>query len=197
VTSQLVHEYGPYTLYDLDALPEDGKRYELADVWLTELSATPWHDNAADRLKGILKVAARRSGADVYVAGGPNDISTPAGIRKPDVFVVPKDVARDAISRKVRTYYGSDLLLVAEVVSPRSGSERTDRVAKVREYAQAGIPCYWIVELDPAPKVTVLALHGDTYAVSTEVRAGHVLSLDEPYTISFDPELLNDLDDLE
>ena len=27
----VVHEYGPYTLYDLDALPEDGKRYELAD----------------------------------------------------------------------------------------------------------------------------------------------------------------------
>jgi hypothetical protein len=26
--------------------------------------------------------------------GGPNDVSTPAGIRKPDVFVVPKDVAR-------------------------------------------------------------------------------------------------------
>ena len=65
------------------------------------------------------------------------------------MFVVPKDVARSAISRKVRTYYGSELLLVAEVVSPRSGSERTDRVQKVREYAQAGIPTYWIVELDP------------------------------------------------
>ncbi|HEY6788265.1 MAG TPA: Uma2 family endonuclease [Trebonia sp.] len=75
---------------------------------------------------------------------------------------------RSAISRKVRTYYGSDLLLVAEVVSPRSGSERTDRVQKVREYAQAGIPAYWIVELDPEPKVTVLVLSGDTYLRRTE-----------------------------
>jgi Uma2 family endonuclease len=194
VSSPVVHEYGPYTLYDLDALPEDGKRYELADGWLTELSPSPWHDNAADRLKEILKSAARQSGADVYVAGGPNDVSTPAGIRKPDVFVVPKDVARSAISRKVRTYYGSELLLVAEVVSPRSGSERTDRVQKVREYAQAGIPTYWIVELDPEPKVTVLVLSGDTYVVSAEARAGQVLSLNEPFPISFDPALVNELD---
>jgi Uma2 family endonuclease len=126
VSVPAVHECGPYTLYDLDALPEEGKCYELADGWLTELSPSPWHDNAAGRLKDILKDAARHSGADIYVAGGPNDVSTPAGIRKPDVFVVPKDVARSAISRKVRTYYGGDLLLVAEVISPRSGSERTD-----------------------------------------------------------------------
>ena len=137
-----IHEYGPYTLYDLDALPEDGKRYELADGWLTELSATPWHDHAADRLKELLKNAARESDADVYVAGGPNDVSTPSGVRKPDVFVVPREVARAAINRKARTYYASDLLLIAEVVSPRSGSERTDRVQKVAEYAKAGTPLY-------------------------------------------------------
>jgi hypothetical protein len=88
----------------------------------------------------------------VYVACGPNDVSTPAGIRKPDVFVVPKDVARSTISRRVRTYYASDLLLVGEVVSPRSSSERTDRVQKIGEYAKAGIPLYWIIELDPDPK---------------------------------------------
>jgi Uma2 family endonuclease len=178
----------------MDELPEDGKRYELADGWLTELPSTPWHDNAADRLKDILKKAARQTGADVYIAGGPNDISTPAGIRKPDVFVVPKDVARNAITRKVRTYYGSDLLLVVEVVSPRSGSERTDRVQKVDEYAKAGIPVYWIVELEPEPKVTVLTLRGDTYSVSAEARAGRILSVDEPYLIRFDPADLGELD---
>jgi Uma2 family endonuclease len=158
VSIPAVHEYGPYTLYDLDALPEDGKRYELADGWLTELSPSPWHDHGADRLKEILKDAARQAGVDVYVADGPNDISTPAGVRKPDVFIVPKEVARSAISQKIRTYYSSDLLLVAEVISPRSGSEQVDRVRKVREYAKAGIPSYWLIELEPDPKVTVLAL---------------------------------------
>ncbi|KAB8165208.1 Uma2 family endonuclease [Streptomyces sp. 3MP-14] len=55
------------------------------------------------------------------------------------------------------------VLLVAEVVSP--GSETTDRIVKVNQYATAGIPFYWRVEqaatgvpivythiLDPASK---------------------------------------------
>jgi Uma2 family endonuclease len=194
VSVPAVHEYGPYTLYDLDALPEDGKRYELADGWLTELSPSPWHDHAADRLKDILKNAARLAGAEVYVAGGPNDIATPAGIRKPDVFIVPRDVARAAISGKVRTYYAGDLLMAAEVISPRSGSEQVDRVRKVREYARAGIPAYWIVDLEPEPRVTILTLYGDEYTLDTETRAGHTLTASQPYAISFDPAALTQLE---
>jgi Uma2 family endonuclease len=194
VSIPATHEYGPYTLYDLDALPEDGKRHELADGWLTELSPSPWHDHAADRLKDILKQEARRAGAEVYVAGGPNDISTPAGVRKPDAFVVPRDVARAAIEGKVRTYYASDLLLVAEVISPRSGSEQVDRVRKVGEYARAGIPWYWIVDLEPEPKVMILALRDGDYALGADIRAGHVLAVSEPFAISFDPASLTELD---
>ena len=190
----VVHEYGPYTLYDLDALPEDGKRYELADGWLTELSPSPWHDHAADRLKDLLKEAARATGAEVYVAGGPNDIATPAGVRKPDVFVVPRDVARTAISGKVRTYYAGDLLLVAEVVSPRSGSEQVDRVRKVREYARAGIPVHWIIDLEPEVKITILTLDDSEYVLDAEARAGHTLVVSEPFPVSFDPAALTELD---
>jgi Putative restriction endonuclease len=40
---------------------------------------------------------------------------------------------------------------VAEVISPGSGSERTDRLRKVGEYARLGIPQYWIVEHTPLP----------------------------------------------
>ncbi|MBM7437297.1 Uma2 family endonuclease [Streptomyces sp. HB132] len=36
------------------------------------------------------------------------------------------------------------LILVAEVVSP--GSETTDRIVKVDQYAKAGIPFYWRIE---------------------------------------------------
>lgn len=190
----VVHKYGPYTLYDLDALPEDGKRYELADGWLTELSPSPWHDHAADRLKDILKDAARAARAEVYVAGGPSDIATPAGIRKPDAFVVPRDIARAAISGKVRTYYASDLLLVAEVISPRSGSEQVDRVRKVREYARAGIPAYWIIDLEPEAKITILTLRGSEYVLDAEVRAGNTLTTIQPFPVSFDPATLTELD---
>ena len=194
MNSPAVHEYGPYTLYDLDALPEDGKRYELADGWLTELSPSPWHDHAADRLKDILRDAARTGGAEVYVAGGPNDVTTPAGIRKPDVFVVPRDVARAVINGKARTYYAGDLLLVVEVISPRSGSEQVDRVRKVGEYAGAGIPLYWIVDLEPEPKISILVLHDDKYVLDAEVRAGQVLTISHPFPISLDPGSLTELE---
>jgi putative restriction endonuclease len=96
-----------------------------------------------------------------------------AGIHKPDVFVVPKDVARSAIDPRVRTYYASDLLLVAEVVSPRSGSERAERVQKVGEYAKAGIPLYWIIAYGVVLKLSMLCdfmasplpLHRSRYGV--------------------------------
>lgn len=44
------------------------------------------------------------------------------------------------------------LLLAVEVISP--ASEAVDRVTKMQEYADAGIPRYWLVERDPANSVT-------------------------------------------
>ena len=60
VSTPAVHEYGPYTLYDLDALPEDGKRYELADGWLTELSPVPGTIMASAASSGSSKMQPRR-----------------------------------------------------------------------------------------------------------------------------------------
>ena len=49
----------------------------------------------------------------------------------------------------------SEVVVIVEVVSP--GSQRTDNVAKRSEYADAGIPHYWIVDL--AEPVSLLACH--------------------------------------
>jgi Putative restriction endonuclease len=84
--------------------------------------------------------------------------------------------------------------LVVEVISPRSGSEQVDRVRKVREYARAGIPLYWIVDLEPEAKVTILTLRGDEYVLETEIRAGHTLTASQPFAISFDPGSLTELE---
>ena len=62
---------------------------------------------------------------------------------------------------------GADLVM--EVVSP--DDPQRDTVTKRREYAQAGIPEYWIV--DPAAaSITVLTLHGREYALHGEFVAG-------------------------
>ncbi|WP_067488798.1 Uma2 family endonuclease [Actinomadura hibisca] len=188
------HPHGPYTLYDLDAQPDDGDRFELAHGWLTELPGDMWHDNAAEQLRTILKDAARQADADVHVAGAPQHVTTHAGIRKPDVFMVARDVARIALERQTRSYYGPDLILVAEVVTPRTASESADRVAKVAEYAATGIPHYWIIDLEPRPTMTLLELDGDGYRVRRKAKSGEAVVVDTPFPLVFDPARLSEME---
>lgn len=69
----------------------------------------------------------------------------PGFSRRPDLVIVTR-----AARTRVRTEGGligaGEVLIVVEVVSP--GSRRTDQVTKRGEYADAGIPHYWIVDLD-------------------------------------------------
>lgn len=98
-----------------------------------------------------------RAGAAVIVCdGGEWEISTPDGVRKPDIFVIPREVARAAIiDESPKLIPGREVLLAAEVVFPGSSSERNDRVRKVGEYAAVGIPQYWIVDNHPDLRVQV------------------------------------------
>lgn len=79
----------------------------------------------------------------------------PGKFREPDVLVLRN--AHDP--RNQNTYWlGADLVI--EIVSP-DDPER-DTVEKVADYAEAGIPEYWIVNL-LSNTITVLVLEEDTY----------------------------------
>src|ERR1700678_1310016 len=112
-------QFGPYTVLDLHALPEDGKGFELEDGWLVEVAASSRHNWALRTLARIIERAAAQAGSQAVVCdGGEWEISTPAGVRKPDVFVVPREVARAAIiEEKPKLIPGADLLTVAQVTS--------------------------------------------------------------------------------
>lgn len=75
-----------------------------------------------------------------------------------------------------------------------SGSERTDRVRKVEEYATLGVPQYWIVEWQPEPKVQVLVLEDGGYRLEQTVHAGSelpvVVEAEVPFKVAFDPRVL-------
>jgi Uma2 family endonuclease len=192
-------DYGPYTVLDLHELPDDGKGVELEDGWLIEVAAGSRHNWAIQNLGLILRNAAADVKAPVVVCfGGEWEISTPSGVRKPDVFVIPRETARAAImDESPRLIPGARLLLAVEVVSPGSGSERTDRVRKVLEYAKLRIPQYWIVEHTPQASVQPLALGTDGYVPVPPVRQGvrfvAEIDPDNPFTVSFDPAELLDL----
>jgi Uma2 family endonuclease len=183
--------YGPYTIDDLDALPDEGVRRELVNGWIV---GAPWpstyHDHAEKVLERALDDAAEAARADVYIKG-PLDIDTGPAIRVPDIVVVEGEAARAARARKARAYAGPDVLLVVEIVSPRSGSEQHDRVDKVFEYAGAGIPQYWLIDLEPEPTIVVRELGTDgRYHVVASVQAGSELKIDEPFPFTFDPARL-------
>jgi Uma2 family endonuclease len=183
--SQRVHDhggFGPYTVEDLHARPDDGKGLELEDGWLVELSPSAPHQWAVDTLRDLLKAAVRQAGATAFVAGGGEwEISTPVGIRKPDVFVVPTDVARASIvHRNPTTIPGGEVLLAIEVISPGSSSERSDRVRKFEEYATLGI-------LDDGAAV---------YRLDSVTKQGSVfeatVQAGKPVAVSFDPGVMTE-----
>ena len=80
--------------------------------------------------------------------------------REPDLVFMAAEHA-DRLGEQF--WQGADLVM--EIVSPND-PER-DKVTKRREYAQAGIPEYWIVDPTEA-SITVLALQGQEYALHGE-----------------------------
>jgi len=82
----------------------------------------------------------------------------PGKFREPDVVFM---LAEHAERRHEAFWDGADLVM--EVVSGSAKDRESDLVIKRREYAEAGIPEYWLV--DPETEtITVLHLEGDQYA---------------------------------
>jgi Uma2 family endonuclease len=72
---------------------------------------------------------------------------SPPTVRVPDVVVT-------RVGGPEARLAASDVLLAVEIISP--GSRSIDLRLKPCEYAETGIPYYWIVDLDPpAPSITV------------------------------------------
>jgi Uma2 family endonuclease len=179
---------GPYTIEDLDALPEEGKRVELVHGWLIPMSPSVRHDEYAELLKEILADAVRSSGADLAVRGPWDMLMPDRNIYVPDVAVLRRSALRAGLREDARAVNAADVVLAVEIVRPGSGSEKTARQVKRIDYAAAGIGSYWIVDLQPQPSVTVLeAGDGGGYREAAWVVAGSVLRAERPVLVSFDP----------
>ncbi|MDT0318451.1 Uma2 family endonuclease [Streptomyces millisiae] len=100
--------------------------------------------------------------------------------RRPDVVVYRADTIDETPTRP------EHVLLVVEVVSP--GSETTDRIVKVAQYARAGIAFYWRIEqaatgvplaytyvLDPATRTY---REGDVFTGTVKVSAPFPVEID-------------------
>jgi Uma2 family endonuclease len=103
----------------------------------------------------------------------------PLTIRAPDVIVTRGELVESDEPR----CHASDVLLAVEILS--TGTRRVDRVLEFSEYAEAGIPQYWIVDLDDPTSLLAYVLVDGNYELSGEHTgavglgvAGHPVSID-------------------
>ena len=121
---------------------------------------------------------------DVDLQLAPAD--APGTVRQPDVVVVGRE-AVERIDREGGILRASDVVLAVEVLSP--GSRRLDRLVKRDEYADAGIPHYWIVDLDPP--VSLVACHlAEEFGYVDGGAVTGVFRTTEPFPVGIDLDAL-------
>ena len=130
----------------IDQSPTHWPRYELMRG---ELIVTPApggvHQVAVARIHALLIEYLGREPVGVALAS-PADIQLhPDTIAQPDIFVVPRKPKSDP-DHQFTWADISSLLLSVEVISPSSIT--TDRVEKRDYYMSAGVPDYWVVDVE-------------------------------------------------
>jgi len=125
---------------DFLRFPSDGRRHELMDGVHV---MTPRPDIAHQRASGglLLQLHAR-----VAQRGG-EVLTAPIGLKLSSRTVLQPDLllVLDNEARSLRGLVDQAPDLVIEILSP--STQRNDRGRKLRLYADAGVPEYWVVDL--------------------------------------------------
>ena len=162
------------------AIGETPERIELFDGSLhVTPNPLPVHQRISTKLAIALTGPAEENGLFVHEAinlrTGPNRIPIPdlAITTEVDLWELVVDA--------------SAALLVCEIVSPSNPT--TDKVLKMRYYADAHIPWYLLIE----PRIATLRLYrldGERYLEHATATPGKPLELTEPVTVTVDPAVL-------
>ena len=76
-----------------------------------------------------------------------------------------------------------DHLLTLDEWDALSGSNKQDRVMKPVEYAEAGIPHYWLVDIEEPATLTAYLLVDGSYEIVAQVHEEARLSEPAPVTV--------------
>jgi Uma2 family endonuclease len=113
----------------------------------------------------------------------------PGTVRRPDLAVV----TRSGFERRQHeggVLRASEVVLAVEIVSP--GSERTDHTVKHLEYADAGIPQYWVVDLGETGDRSTLTAHhlAGEFGYADAGPVDDVFTSAEPFPVRIDLDAL-------
>jgi Uma2 family endonuclease len=170
----------PFTVGELDLMPDDGRRYELLDgVLIVSPRPRTTHQEAAAELLVVLRAACP---PELRVFAEPAVQVSPVTEFDPDIVVVRQDQLGLA---KVT----EPPLLIVEVRSPNTALIDLNR--KKAAYAKFGVRSYWIVDPDrDRPELTVFKLGKARYRQAGRVSGTTPFPAKEPFEVEIVPARL-------
>ncbi len=172
----------PFTVVDLEGMPDDGNRYELIDGMLVVTPAPrPVHQLALGELFVVLHAACP---PDLRVLVAPVDVQLDAATSlQPDVLVARPDALGE---RAVTTAP----LLCVEVISP--STRLYDLNTKRSAYERMGVPSYWLLEPTEPGTLTVFERQDGGYAQVAHVVGDESHTAQRPFPVTITPARLLD-----
>jgi Uma2 family endonuclease len=133
-----------WTVGDLDAFPDDGKRYEIIDGELYVAKQPDWfHQRVGGRIFSALDDWDMRTGIGM-ASLAPGVIFAEDEAVAPDVVWISQSRLFPALDQAGHLLVAPEL--VVEILSPGAVNERRDRETKLEVYSRRGVREYWIVD---------------------------------------------------
>lgn len=172
----------PFTVADLEAMPDDGNRYELIDGTLIVSPAPSWGHQEMGFVAGITLRAACPREMRVLIA--PFAVQTAFDSEvQPDVIVAR---FTDLTSKNLPVAPQ----MVGEVLS--RSTQLHDRNTKKAHYERMGVPVYWLLDPTEPGSLTVLELTGSGYEQVAHVVGDEVYVAQRPFPVTVVPARLLD-----
>lgn len=165
-----------FTREDLEAMPDDGNRYELIDGALIVTPAPRLsHQGIVGELYLLLRVSCP-SAMKVYLA--PLDVTLASNtVTQPDLLVTTAEQALGEMHEGVP-------LLAIEVLSP--STRHIDLGLKRSRYEAAGCRSYWVIDPD-VPAIRVWELEGGAYREVASSSGAEAVELALPFPVRIVP----------
>ncbi|MCA1673996.1 MAG: Uma2 family endonuclease [Actinobacteria bacterium] len=173
----------PFTVHDLEEMPDDGHRYELIDGVLTVTPAPGWsHQESSAAFLGQLRSACP---AEFRVLAAPFGVRTSISTElQPDILVAryvdltPKNLPVAPV-------------LAVEILS--ASTALNDLNNKKAAYERMGVASYWVLDPEPPGALTVFELDpADRYREVATVRGDEKFTAERPFPITIIPARLLD-----
>ena len=174
----------PFTVEDLEGMPNDGRRYEIIDgMLLVSPAPVPRHQKIVTKLLVKLDLVCPD---DLHVFPAPFAVRESRSTEvRPDVLVCRDSDLTDKLLPVAP-------LLAVEILSP--SFVLNDFNTKKAVYERMGVASYWVIDPEE-PALTVFEFGADgLYEQTAVVKADEVFEATAPFPVRFSPaELLGTL----